>query len=298
MGVSDNIGTKALVPAASAAPVTVGTGSLERAELEQLRRARYRLEHPGLAARIGAAAGAPIEKGFDLLPRRWTARVDEAARRSITKALDIALGTLAVDERRPASRRWHSIAATATGATGGAFGFAALAVELPISTIIMLRSIADIARSEGEDLSTPEARLQCLQVLALGGRSRLDDASETGYFAARAALARAVSEAATHVARRGMADKSAPALVRLVSLVAARFSVVVSEKAAAQALPIIGAIGGGTLNAVFIDHFQEMARGHFVIRRLERAHGADLVGSTYAGLALEAYRPPRRRMRA
>jgi hypothetical protein len=34
---------------------------------------------------------------------------------------------------------------------GGGFGLAALPVELPISTIIMLRSIGDIARSEGED---------------------------------------------------------------------------------------------------------------------------------------------------
>ena len=46
-----------------------------------------------------------------------------------------------------------------------------LPIELPVSTIIMLRSIADIARSEGEDLSDPESALSCVQVFALGGRS-------------------------------------------------------------------------------------------------------------------------------
>jgi hypothetical protein len=36
----------------------------------------------------------------------------------------------------------------------------------------MLRSIADIARSEGEDLSDPEAALSCVEVFALGGPVR------------------------------------------------------------------------------------------------------------------------------
>jgi hypothetical protein len=47
---------------------------------------------------------------------------------------------------------------------------ATLPIELPVSTIIMLRLIADIARSAGEDLSDPEAALSCVQVFALGGR--------------------------------------------------------------------------------------------------------------------------------
>jgi hypothetical protein len=30
-----------------------------------------------------------------------------------------------------------------------------------------------------------------------------------------------------------------------------------------------------------MDHFQDMARGHFIIRRLERAYDPDLIRSTY-----------------
>jgi dihydroxyacid dehydratase/phosphogluconate dehydratase len=100
-----------------------------------------------------------------------------------------------------------------------------------------------------------------------------------------------VSEAASHVARKGLAEKSAPAIVRLVSQVASRFSIVVSEKAAAQAVPVVGAFGGAAINAVFIDHFQDMARGHFIVRRLERRHGTETVRRMYAGLAGEETEP-------
>lgn len=255
--------------------------SLSPAEIEELRLAKNLLEHPGLAAKISDMVGAPIEKGFARLPEKWALAVNAAASRSITTALDVALRTLDRNGPRPPANRWHKLAAGASGAVGGAFGLAALAVELPVSTTIMLRSIADIARSEGEDLENLEARLQCIQVFALGGRSKKDDGTETGYFAARAAMAKAVSEAAAHLARRGVSDTGAPAIVRLISRIASRFSVVVSEKAAAQALPIVGALGGAAINTVFINHFQDMGRGHFIVRRLERLHGPDEVRRVY-----------------
>lgn len=260
----------------------------DRAELDDLRRARYLLEHPGLAARISALVGTPIERGFELLPERWGQVVNEASRKAIESSLSVALGTMDAGYAGAASSFWHKAAATASGATGGAFGLMALAVELPISTTIMLRSIADIARAEGEKLDRPEARLQCLQVLALGGRSKNDDAAEAGYFAARVALARTISEAASHIAQKGLSQKSAPAVIRLISQVAARFSVVVSEKAAAQAVPLVGAFGGAAINAVFIDHFQDMAHGHFTVRRLERIHGSEAVRRAWAELEVGA----------
>nr|WP_246545709.1 EcsC family protein [Pelotalea chapellei] len=157
----------------------------------------------------------------------------------------------------------------------------ALTIELPLSTAIMLRSIADIARSEGEDLDHADSKLQCVHVLALGGTTKGDDSSETGYFAARAALAKSISEAAAHVTKMGLSQKSAPAIVRLITQVASRFSIVVSEKAAAQAVPLVGAVGGAAINALFIDHFQDMARGHFIVRRLERIHGQEMVRRHY-----------------
>ncbi len=259
--------------------------ALSSAELQDLILARRCLENPSLAARISNIVGSPIEKGFEMLPEKWHQVVNDATRKSIEAGLDVALWTM--DQNRPETRSsnwWHKLAVGTSGAAGGAFGLAALAIELPVSTTIMLRSIADIARSEGENLATPEARLQCMQVLALGGRATNDDAAETGYFAARAAMARAVSDAAAHLAKKGFADKGAPALIRLIAQIASRFSIVVSEKAAAQAVPVVGAFGGAFINTLFIDHFQDMGKGHFIIRRLERLHGPEEVRRAYLQL--------------
>jgi hypothetical protein len=55
----------------------------------------------------------------------------------------------------------------------------------------------------------------------------------------------------------------------------------VSEKTAAQAIPAIGAAGGALINALFIDHFQDMARGHFIVRRLERKYGKEIIKAKY-----------------
>jgi hypothetical protein len=145
----------------------------------------------------------------------------------------------------------------------------------------MLRSIADVARSEGHGLDDVAVRLACLEVFALGGPAPDDDAAETGYYAARAALAKALSDAARHVAAKGVAREGAPALVRLVERIAVRFGVVVQDKVLLEAVPIVGAASGALINTVFLAHFQDLARGHFTVRRLEARYGADVVRAAY-----------------
>jgi hypothetical protein len=254
---------------------------LTREDLERLASAKRLLEHPGFGARVINLFGAPIEKGFRLLPAGWRGTVQDATHAALEKALRVAVRSLNTPLRRVSSNRLHKITVAATGAAGGAFGLAALPIELPVSTIIMLRSIADIALSEQEQLDTTEARLACLEVFALGGPTRKDDAAETGYFVVRAALARSISEAAAYVAERGIAQEGAPAIVRWMAQIASRFGIVVSQKVAAGAVPVIGAVGGAAINTLFIAHFQSMARGHFIVRRLERRYGPENVRSTY-----------------
>ena len=258
--------------------------TLSYEDQEALRYAKALLENPGLAAKITGLIGMPIEKALKLLPEKWANVVNEATRKSLETALQAALLTL---DDRPQANSWeflHKLAVVATGAGGGAFGLLGLPLELPLSTTIMLRSIADIARSEGERLRTPDAKLACLEVFALGGPSKSDDASESAYFLMRAALAKSVTEAAGYIAQRGLVEEGAPAIVRLIGQLATRFGVNVSEKVAAQAVPVIGAAGGVVINVLFIDHFQEMARGHFIVRRLERTYDPQLVRAEYERL--------------
>jgi EcsC protein family len=101
------------------------------------------------------------------------------------------------------------------------------------TVLVRYRSIADIARSEGEPLHSPEAKLACLEVFTFGGPSEGDDTTTPGYFAIRASLAHAVSEAARHIGQKGVAQEGAPAIVRFMAQAASRFGVTVSEKLAA-----------------------------------------------------------------
>jgi hypothetical protein len=55
----------------------------------------------------------------------------------------------------------------------------------------------------------------------------------------------------------------------------------VSQKIAAQTVAVIGAVGGAAVNLAFIEHFQDVARGHFTVRRLERVYGAERVRAEY-----------------
>ena len=256
--------------------------SLSSEELASLKTAKSLLENPGIAVKVSNLVGTPVELALKKLPQSIQGTVQSATRTAIEKALDFAVSTLKQSaQNEPSSNLLHKLAVGASGAAGGLFGLPALALELPVSTTIMLRSIADIARSEGEDLGRYDARLQCLQVLALGGASKSDDLAETGYFAARAALAKAVSEAATHLAQKGLSQQGAPAIVRLITMIASRFSIVVTEKVAAQAVPVVGALGGAAINTLFINHYQDMGRGHFIVRRLERKYGQDTVKKQY-----------------
>lgn len=258
--------------------------TFQQKDLNDLIKAKTLLENQGLAAKITNLLGTPIENGFALLPENWSVKIGDMTRTALTKAIHAAVLTMKISPGEEASNVWHKLAVATTGGLGGFFGLPALAIELPISTTIMLRSIADIARSEEETISTIESKIACIEVFALGGPSKSDDASESGYFVIRAALAQSVAKAAGHIAEKGLAEEGAPALLRLIIQIAERFSIQVSEKAAAQAVPAIGAAGGAIINSLFIDHFQDMARGHFTIRRLERKYGKEIVEETYKTL--------------
>ncbi len=282
--------------------------ALSDADLAALRRAVAALERPSLAARLSAAAGAPL----DLIGRSLPAPVTEAVSRSteaaMRMAMRFALATLPRKALAPASGddlgaapakaasrmtrilgsgdAKHKALAALSGAVGGAFGLTTLAVELPVSTTLMLRSIAEIAREEGEDLETPEGALACVQVFALSGRTAAateagSALTESGYFAVRAALAKTLAEAARYAGSKTLLDQSAPALIRFTAQVAARFGLVVSQKVAAQTVPILGAFGGAAVNTAFMNHFQATAHAHFTVRRLERTYGASAIRAAY-----------------
>ena len=259
-------------------------GNLTPTEIEELRQAKRLLEYPGLGARIANVIGTPIDKGFSLLPGGWQQKVGEATRAALLKGLEFSIVTLDSKNQRSSQDWLHRLLVSTSGALGGAFGLPALPLELPVSTCIILRSVADIAQSERHDLSLIRIRLSCLEVLALGGNSTKDDSVKSGYWGVRIALARAISEAAAYIAEKGLAEETPPAILRLISAIASRFGVIVSEELAAKAVPVIGAVLGAGVNYMFMDHFQDMAHGHFVVLRLGDKYGTEAVKTTYERL--------------
>jgi hypothetical protein len=253
---------------------------LQDEDLKALRSAFEVLEHPSLTARFSNLVGRPIELVKHALPAAASEAIAGAASKALQAALRVALRTMR-GQAPSSSPLLHKSLAAVSGAVGGGFGFIALPVELPVSTVIMLRSIMDIARGQGEDLDDPETALACLEVFALGEPERDVGVLGHGYFAVRAALANTLTQAGRFIAERGIVAEGAPVIVRFISLVASRFGVVVTQKVAAQTLPLVGALGGAAVNYAFITHFEEMAQAHFTVRRLERMYGKELVRAHY-----------------
>jgi len=129
------------------------------ADMDALRQAVLYLERPSFAARLTSMVGKPVNLIGKAMPRAALQVIANATAKSIQTALKVALTTIRNDPQQ-SSPLFHKALAVASGATGGAFGLSSLPIEMPVSTIIMLRSILDTARSEGENLRDPEAALR------------------------------------------------------------------------------------------------------------------------------------------
>ena len=246
-------------------------------EQNDLRWAYERLEHPSLAARLSSVIGVPIERALKLLPKSWYRAIDQGAEQSVARASELAIATLGADHSTWAGDGRHRLFAALAGAAGGFTGPVGLLAELPLVTLLMLRSIAAIAHRHGENLGSDEARMACVEVFGLGARSRDDDGAETGYYGIRGTLSFHFGGALSH----RYSPSSIPAGVEFLRDVASRFGVAVSDITAARLVPVAGAISGAALNVIFMHHFQDVAKGHFIVRNLERKYGSQAVRIAY-----------------
>ncbi|MFK5949564.1 MAG: EcsC family protein [Methylococcales bacterium] len=265
---------------------------MQKTDLIVLTGAAQQLESSNLATSVSHIVGMPIEKAMSALPGHWSNVVSRITKKALEKALDAALFSINKQSSKP-KNKIHSFFVGVSGAVGGSFGIGALAVELPVSATIMLRSIADIAKSYGEDLEELDSKVACLTVFALnGGSVKNAETADTSYYAVRSFLTKALGDTTNHIAVHGFSKEGAPLLVKLVNAVSTRFSIPVSGKLAAQSLPIIGAVSGASVNWLFIRHYQKMAKAHFAIRNLERSYGEQEVERWYKAIVKYNYKSP------
>jgi hypothetical protein len=96
-----------------------------------------------------------------------------------------------------------------------------------------------------------------------------------------------MTAAYTHVAQHGFQADSAPVVLKAISMIASRFGVPLSQRAAVQLMPLVGALSAAVVNTIFMQHFQSVARAHFTVRRLERKYGQAFVRARFRKLEEE-----------
>ena len=239
-------------------PAALGELEAAMAELESGKGVLVRV-----ADLMGGAVGQATRLGLRRLglPSALQDKLRGLSESALARAFDVAIlglrgeGASAV----PSGARGQIVRGSviASGAIGGFAGFSGIAPDLGFTTLTIMREIGRIAVEQGEDLSTDDARRACLEVFALRSFHPRADESEIGYFSARLLM-------------RGRP------IVLLMSEVASRYGLAVSQKVATQMVPVAGAICGAALNAAFLAHYQSLARAHFTIRRLERRYGPEV----------------------
>jgi hypothetical protein len=257
------------------------------ADLEKMREAAAILvAERGLAFRLGSFVGDQTEGFVNAAGRFLMNNSGFSARKlvemSLSRLYDAAtsgMDTVALAEEVAATSagRRHKVISTISGAATGFMGAPGMIVDIPLTTGLMLRSIAGIARSYGEDPTTPEGRRACLEVFALSEHRDGPD-GQAGYWAARAALSRL-------------------AIDGFVRRVATILGVSFSQKLMARALPVVGAVAGGSLNYAFMDYYQQMARVHFTLREVERRYDPGQVRACMDRLTEQARAAAKRRPR-
>ena len=213
-----------------------------------------------VADMLGGLFGSVVSAGWRGLkiPPTITHQLQSIAETALKRAFDLAILGRAQTQwaANPATARTLAIT---TGAIGGFIGVAGFLPDATATTLLIMRNIAAIATEEGEDLDDEDGRAACLQVFALGSPGFGDDgAGETGYWSAR------------------MIMHGRP-MSLLLSEVAATYGVRLGQKFTSAIVPVVGAVSGAVVNSTFLDHYRNVARVHFTIRRLERSYGATRV---------------------
>lgn len=215
-------------------------------------------------ARRARLAGGPLLKVISFAGTRaegLMAHIPEAMRDRIEDLTAFGLrrcyaaaNIARTSTRLPKSgRHGHRIAAVLSGGAGGLGGLASAVVELPATVSIFFAAIQKVAVEHGFDPNDETVRLECLRVFGSGTPLEEDDGVNTAFLASRLAM--------TGIGAQGM-----------IAAIAPRMAAVLSQKLAAQTVPILGAVTGATVNLAFITYYQELAHVRFGLLRLAQAH--------------------------
>jgi hypothetical protein len=237
-------------------PLTSGDyAALESAVRRMIRTRGVVVRVADLVGGLFGSAAAAGWRGLKV-PDRVTRQLRGVIEAALRRAFDLSV--LAEEQTRWATRPNRArVLAMTTGAISGFIGLAGFLPDATATTLLIMRNIAAVAAEEGEDLNSEETRRACLEVLALGspGFGDPDEEGDSGYWSARLLM-------------------HGRPMSLLLAEVAATYGLRLSQRLTTTLVPVIGAASGALVNSTFLDHYRNVARVHFTIRRLERDYGS------------------------
>ena len=215
------------------------------ARLDQIA-ARYK-SAGGLGINVLNVIGGSAEGLIDKLPSVVRQNLENATVKALHQAMKAATSSRSLV---PDQKSWLNQAVSAAmGAAGGAGGLPTALAELPVTTTLLLRVIQGVAVEHGFDPLSENVQFDCVQVFSAAGPLSDDDGADLGFLSARVAL-------------------SGRAMQAVIAKVAPRLAVVLGQKLAAQAVPVLGAVAGAATNYAYTSYYEDMAHVHFGLRKL------------------------------
>lgn len=216
-------------------------------ELELDRLARRYKGAGGVGISVLNVIGGSAENLLDRLPAGIRRNLESATVAALGQAMRAANSSRSMV---PDQKSWlNQAVTTAMGAAGGAGGLPTALAELPVTTTLLLRVIQGVAAEHGFDPSAENVQFDCVQVFAAAGPLAGDDGTDLGFLSARLAL-------------------SGKAMHAVIAKIAPKLAVVLGQKLAAQAVPVLGAVAGAATNYAYTSYYQDMAHVHFGLRKL------------------------------
>lgn len=201
----------------------------------------------GLGMSVLNFVGGSAENLIDQLPKPVRQGLETATVKALSQAMKAAHSSRSFV---PDQKSWMNQAVSAAmGAAGGAGGLPTALAELPVTTTLLLRVIQGVAVEHGFDPDAENVQFDCVNVFAAAGPLSHDDGADLGFLTARLTL-------------------SGKAMQAVIAKIAPKLAVVMGQKLAAQAVPVLGAVAGAATNYAYTSYYQEMAHVHFGLRKL------------------------------
>jgi len=214
-------------------------------EIDKLAR-RYKAAG-GLGINVLNLIGGSADNLIERLPEGIRRNLENATVGALNQAMKAAHSSRSVV---PDQASWlNQAVSTAMGAAGGAGGLPTALAELPVTTTLLLRVIQGVAVEHGFDPEAESVQFDCVQVFAAAGPLSGDDGADLGFLSARLAL-------------------SGKAMQAVIAKIAPKLAVVLGQKLAAQAVPVLGAVAGAATNYAYTSYYQDVAHVHFGLRKL------------------------------